>query len=165
MEVVKARLLPGFAQINITYEKLGFRGTFTNPWSLVINEEGPILYEIGILVQGTFDSVKTALREQKVIYDLLDVHKIDWVRNPDGAEESITQEEARELQAVLKDMKEGRIQVEGQYGDKFGEKLYKSYLDERVDFLTPRIVYVPRAYIPGTSYARVRVIEDSLKNI
>ena len=155
MNVTKVQLLLGFAKFTVKDPKFGYEGSFHNPWVFDVTVGESLHYEIATLVQGELGSINTAVRELKTEYDILDAHKTDW-NDKTEKRDPITVADAGELQEVLTRVKEGKIPVTNE----FGKPVYEGYLKEKVDFLTPRVAYIPKAYIEGTTYVRSRTLEN-----
>lgn len=135
MNVKSVNVRPGFAYT--TFEKDEVQYGFSGVWSLDIELTDETIYEIALSSPGRPDSMAGV----RGLYNwdnkdrLLTMIKTEFPTVDSMEELPISLADAKKIKVLLQNMKEGKQQVLGQYGN----ELDQGYRDEIVTFLEPRI--------------------------
>ena len=157
MKAIKVKLNSGIAQLNT--EIRGRRQSFTGAWNLIIEDDQERTFSIQCLVPGSPDSLSG-----------LSGAMGDWSKNDyaielsaydeKGDDFSVNEETAKELKSVLQQMESGEIKPVNVYG---GE-VSSDYVMKVVEFIKPKLEYVPRNIEGGTIATRMDIETSMSQN-
>jgi len=159
MNIQKIRLVGGIAMTEL--EVYGKRSPYTGAWNLILEDGNDTHYALKCLVPGRPDTLAGAAGVTG-----------DWSRNqyvlsmeknfPEGDDLKtlpLSQDDAREIRAILKEVQEGKRPLLNSYN----AEVPKSYSDQVTGFLEPRVEIGVKHYVPGKTFAPYREIEQELR--
>jgi len=156
MDVKRVRILGGIAHTEL--EVHGKRSPYTGAWYMVVESANDTHYGLECLVPGkpdTLAGVAGVLGDWSKNQYLLRMER----DTEEGKVLPVTAEEAKELRAVLQDVKEGKLTPT----DVYGTEIPKNYSDQVMGFLEPRVEIAAKHYVEGRTFAPYREIERELQ--